>query len=198
MKRFRLTLAAALPALLLAACASPGHDHKGMGDDKMGGAKDGEHMMMSMKGKVAVASLTPTQGNTARGLFVFHQMGDGQVMVHAHVSGLKPGAEHGVHIHEKGDCASPDGTSAGGHFNPDGKPHGPQTSAHHAGDMPALKADANGVADVKFTLSGPTVTAGPTSVVDHAVIVHANPDDYATQPTGNSGGRIACGVIAGY
>ena len=204
MTRIRKTLAAALPALLLAACASPGHDHKGggmgmgMGDDKMDGRMDGEHMMMSMKGKVAVASLTPTQGNAARGLFVFHQMGDGQVMVHARVSGLKPNAEHGVHIHEKGDCASTDGTSAGGHFNPDGKPHGPQTAAHHAGDLPALKADANGVADVRFALAGVSVSPGTTSIVEHAVIVHANPDDYATQPTGNSGGRIACGVIAAY
>lgn len=199
MTRVLYTLAA-LPALLLAACASHSPEQKGMGmgmgDGMMGGHKDGEHMMMAMKGKVAMASLTPTQGNATRGLFVFHQMGNGQVMVHARVSGLKPNGEHGLHIHEKGDCASTDGTSAGGHFNPDGKPHGPQTGPHHAGDMPALKADANGVADVKFSLAGVSVAPGTTSIVDRAVIVHANPDDYATQPTGNSGGRIACGVIA--
>ena len=183
-------------ALALAGCASPdaGHDH-GKADAAKGGPMG--HDMSMMKGKVAFASLTPTQGNNVRGLFVFHEM-DGKLMVHAKVSGLKPSAEHGIHVHEKGDCASTDGTSAGGHFNPDGKPHGPQTAAHHAGDMPALKADANGVADQKFSLSGVTVAEGSTSLVGHAVIVHASPDDYATQPTGNSGARIACGVIAGH
>ena len=68
----------------------------------------------------------------------------------------------------------------------------------HAGDLPSLKADANGVADLKFMMVGPTIPAGPTSLVGRAVIVHAQPDDYATQPTGNSGARIACGVIAGH
>jgi len=194
------TTAFLLAALALAGCASPdkGHDHD-QADAGKGGAMGHMGMMEGgmMKGKVAFASLTPTQGNNVRGLFVFHEM-DGQVMVHAKVSGLKPGAEHGIHVHEKGDCASTDGTSAGGHFNPDGKPHGPQTAAHHAGDMPALKADANGVADQKFTLSGVTVAEGTASVVGHAVIVHLSPDDYATQPTGNSGARIACGVIAAH
>lgn len=187
-----LPLASTTLALLLAGCASPGgHDH-GKGDGGMM-----EQHMASMKGHVAVASLTPTQGNNVRGLLVFHEMGD-HLMVHVQVSGLKPGAEHGMHIHEKGDCASADGTSAGGHFNPDGKPHGPQNAPHHAGDMPQLKADANGVADMKFMLMGPTVAAGPASLVGRAIIVHANPDDFTTQPTGNSGARIGCGVIAGY
>lgn len=195
-------LTSALPtllAVLLAACASPdkGHDH-GATDGGKGGMMGGDGHMGMMKGRVAVASLTPTQGNAVRGLVIYHQMGDGSLMMHAQVSGLKPGAEHGFHVHEKGDCASADGTSAGGHFNPDGKPHGPQSAAHHAGDMPALKADANGVAELKAKLAGPTVTAGPASLVARAVIVHANPDDYTTQPTGNAGGRIACGVIAGY
>jgi Cu-Zn family superoxide dismutase len=167
-------------AAALGACAAPGvsHDMHGAG----------------MAG-MAVASLTPTQGNSVRGLVMFHEK-DGHVMVHAKLSGLKPNAEHGFHLHEKGDCASPDGASAGGHFNPDGKPHGPQTAAHHAGDMPALKADANGVVDQKFMLHGPTVAAGPASINGRSVIVHIAPDDYVTQPTGNSGARIACGVIA--
>ncbi|WP_374567612.1 superoxide dismutase family protein [Ideonella sp.] len=191
MIRFSFLTTTALLAMACAGCSTPAsHSHGGGGD-----GMDGH--MASMKGKIAVASLTPTQGNNVRGLFVFHQMGD-HVMVHAQVSGLKPNAEHGIHVHEKGDCASADGTSAGGHFNPDGKPHGPQDAAHHSGDMPALKADANGVANQKFMLMGPTVTAGTTSLVEHAVIVHASPDDYTTQPTGNSGARIACGVIARY
>lgn len=168
---------------LLAGCAGHGRPH-------------GEMAMMG-KGQVAVASLGPTQGQQARGLVVFHQM-DQHLMVHARISGLKPGAEHGFHLHEKGDCASTDGTSAGGHFNPDGKPHGPQDAAHHAGDMPALKADAQGMADQKFMLMGPTVGAGPGQIVGRSVIVHLGPDDYATQPTGNAGPRIACGVVVAY
>ncbi|WP_310385200.1 superoxide dismutase family protein [Roseateles sp.] len=146
---------------------------------------------------MAVASLTPTQGHDVRGLVMFHEK-DGHLMVHAKLSGLKANAEHGFHLHEKGDCASTDGTSAGGHFNPDGKPHGPQNAAHHAGDMPALKADAKGVVDQKFMLHGPTVAAGPVSINGRSVIVHIAPDDYATQTTGNSGARLACGVIAAH
>jgi len=85
---------------------------------------------------------------------------------------------------------------AGGHFNPTGKPHGPQEGEHHAGDLPALKADANGNATVSFTLHGVTIGSGETDIVGRGLIVHAMPDDYKTQPTGNSGARIACGVVA--
>ncbi len=182
--------------LALAACNTPSgkHDEHGGGAGMGMGAGMGG---MGGMGSMAAASLTPTQGNNVRGLVMFHEK-DGHVMVHAKLSGLKPNGEHGFHMHEKGDCASLDGTSAGGHFNPDGKPHGPQSAAHHAGDMPALKADANGKVDQKFMLHGPTVAAGPASIDGRSVIVHIAPDDYATQPTGNSGARIACGVIAAH
>lgn len=199
-KRFTLP-ALAVVALVLAGCASPGgrHDHAqaeggqagGMG--MMGGGMGGD----MMKGRMAVASLTPSQGSTVGGLVMFHQM-DGHLMVHAKLSGLAPNSEHGFHVHETGSCASADGTSAGGHFNPNGQPHGPQSAAHHAGDLPALKADAQGRVDQKFMLMGVTVADGPTSVVGRSVIVHAQPDDYTTQPTGNSGARLGCGVIAGH
>jgi Cu-Zn family superoxide dismutase len=85
--------------------------------------------------------------------------------------------------------------SAGGHFNPTAKPHGPQDGAHHAGDLPSLKADASGRAKASFTLDDVTVAAGATSVVGRGLIVHKDPDDFKTQPTGNSGARIACAVI---
>jgi Cu-Zn family superoxide dismutase len=175
-----IVLAAAAVTAALAGCAArPGHGHHGM-----------------MMGKpMAVASLSPTQGNTTTGLVMFHQA-DGHVMAHARIAGLKPNGEHGFHLHEKGDCASTDGTSAGGHFNPAGAPHGPQDAAHHAGDMPALKADAHGVADLKFMLQGVTIGSGAADITNRAVVVHANPDDFKTQPTGNSGARIACGVVA--
>jgi Cu-Zn family superoxide dismutase len=143
-----------------------------------------------------VATLSPTQGNAASGTVSFTPQADGRVLAQVHVSGLKPNGEHGFHLHEKGDCSAPDATSAGGHFNPAGAPHGPQDGPHHAGDMPALKADASGEADASLMLSGVSVGSGAANdVVGRGVIVHANPDDYKTQPTGNSGGRIACGVV---
>jgi Cu-Zn family superoxide dismutase len=143
----------------------------------------------------ATAQLQPTAGNKTFGEATFEQAGD---KVHAaiYVQGLKPGQEHGLHIHEVGDCSSGDGMSAKGHFNPYGKPHGqPGSSERHAGDLPALKAGKDGRAKVDVMLDIVTVSAGPTSVVGRAVIVHADPDDYRTQPTGNAGARLACGVI---
>src|SRR5262245_2649105 len=143
----------------------------------------------------ATAQLQPTKGNTATGSATFIQRG-GKVLVEVKVSGLTPGTEHGFHIHEKGDCSSDDGTSAGGHFNPLGKPHAHySTPDRHAGDMPALRADASGNAGVAVELDVITVTDGPTGIVGRGLIVHAQPDDYKTQPTGNSGARLACGVI---
>jgi Cu-Zn family superoxide dismutase len=146
-------------------------------------------------GAAAVAELQPTRGNTAAGSVRFEQRGP-HVMVFARVTGLQPNREHGFHVHEKGDCSSGDGMSAGGHFNPLGKPHGhPGKSDHHAGDMPNLKADGSGVAEAKFHLDGVTVGSGATDIVGKWLIVHANPDDYTSQPVGNAGGRLACAVI---
>lgn len=150
--------------------------------------------MMPAKGQTATAELAPTTGNTAKGSVTFLQQGD-KVAVSARLTGLAPGA-HGFHIHEKGDCSSGDGMSAGGHFNPTAKPHGDPASAdHHTGDMPMLQADAAGNASIDIVLSGMTIGSGATDVLDKAVIVHKDPDDYKTQPTGNSGARVACGVI---
>ena len=146
-------------------------------------------------GPSATANLQPTKGNKTAGTIKFTQSGD-KVRVAGEVTGLRPGAEHGFHIHEAGDCSSGDGMSTKGHYNPQGKPHGHPTSGNrHAGDMPALKADANGNAKVDTTLDIITVSPGPTSVVGKGLIVHAQPDDYKTQPTGNAGARIACAVI---
>jgi Cu-Zn family superoxide dismutase len=143
----------------------------------------------------AVARLEPTKGNATAGTVTFTQKGD-KVSVEAKVSGLTPGG-HGFHIHEKGDCSSGDGMSAGGHFNPTGKPHGnPSVPDHHTGDMPMLVADASGSASLSMELGPMTVGGGAADVVGKAVIVHKDPDDYTTQPTGNSGARVACGVVA--
>jgi Cu-Zn family superoxide dismutase len=150
----------------------------------------------ALQGPQAVASLRPTAGNTTAGTVRFVQSGD-VVRVSGEVRGLKPGAEHGFHVHEKGDCSSPDGNSAGGHFNPDGKPHGKHGQGeHHAGDLPGLRADANGVAAFSFESRTVKVGSGPTDVVGKGLIVHRDPDDFTTQPTGNAGPRLACAVIA--
>ena len=146
-------------------------------------------------GPSAVAELQPTQGNSTTGAITFTQAGD-KVRVAGDVRGLKPGQEHGFHIHEAGDCSSGDGMSAKGHFNPQAKPHAhPSTSERHAGDMLALKADDYGNAHVDATLDIITVNPGPTSVIGRGLIVHASPDDYKTQPTGNAGARLACAII---
>ena len=143
----------------------------------------------------ATANLEPTRGNKASGTVDFYQVGD-KVRVTGSVNGLVPGREHGFHVHEVGDCSSGDGMSAKGHFNPLGKPHAnPSTPDRHAGDMLALKVDSNGTAKVDAIFDVMTVAPGPTSIVGRGLIVHADPDDYTTQPTGNSGARVACAVI---
>ena len=150
---------------------------------------------MTSSGPRGVATLAAKSGSSVAGTVTFSQQGD-QVRVVASVSGLKPGQEHGFHVHEKGDCSSGDGMSAGGHFNPAAKPHGHQSGERHAGDLPNLKADANGNATATFESTGITVGAGATDVVGKGLIVHKDPDDYKTQPTGNAGARLACAVIA--
>ena len=146
-------------------------------------------------GPKATASLQPTKGSTVRGTVNFEQRGD-KVRVVANVSGLRPNGEFGFHIHEAGDCSSGDGMSAKGHFNPFGKPHGQHPGPErHGGDMPSLKSDSNGNASVNFELDIITVDAGPASIVGRGLIVHVQPDDYKTQPTGNAGARSACAVI---
>jgi superoxide dismutase, Cu-Zn family len=143
----------------------------------------------------ATAALQPTKGNKAFGEATFEQAGD-KVRVIVFAQGLKPNAEHGFHIHEAGDCSSGDGMSAKGHFNPHAKPHGnPASAERHAGDLPSLKADKSGRAKVDVTLDAISIGAGAGNVVGRGLIIHADPDDYKTQPTGNAGARLACGVI---
>ena len=151
---------------------------------------------LSPAGPRATAVLAPTTGNTVSGTVHFVQAA-GKVRLHGEVRGLKPNGEHGFHVHEKGDCSSGDGVSAGGHFNPEGRPHGRHgAGTHHAGDLPSLVADARGVAQFDFESTGIAVGSGLTDVVGKGLIVHRDPDDYTTQPTGNAGPRLACAVIA--
>ncbi len=149
---------------------------------------------MAPTGPSAIADLAATTGNAAAGRVTFTPKGD-KVVVVAKVTGLSPGG-HGFHIHEKGDCSSGDGMSAGGHFNPLGKPHAnPSTPDRHAGDMPMLVADSAGNASYTAELDVITIGGGAADVLGKGLIVHKDPDDFKTQPTGNSGARVACGVI---
>ena len=152
----------------------------------------------SMGGKPSTAiELVPTAAitpNPTRGTVRLAALDHG-VRVSGEVRGLVPGSEHGFHIHEKGDCSAPDATSAGGHFNPATKPHAARDAAErHTGDLGNLKADPYGMARANFVDSVLSLD-GPNSIVGKAVIIHQNADDFTTQPTGNAGGRLACGVI---
>jgi Cu-Zn family superoxide dismutase len=145
-------------------------------------------------GPSASATLSPTSGSTASGTVKLTQLGDGSVRVTVDLTGVPPGV-HGFHIHDKGDCGD-NGNAAGGHFNPAATSHGaPSADPHHAGDFGNVTADPDGRVHVEFTTRSVTVEAGPNSAVGHAVILHANPDDLVTQPPGNAGPRIACGIV---
>lgn len=152
--------------------------------------------MMPDSGPSASATLAPTAGNSVSGSVRFLQQGE-QVRVTGEVRGLRPNTEHGFHVHEKGDCSAPDASSAGGHFNPGSMAHGRyDTPPHHAGDLPSLRADASGVARIDYSTGAFRVGSGSNDVVGRGLVVHRDPDDYRSQPAGNSGPRLACAVIA--
>lgn len=139
-----------------------------------------------------MATVDPTQGNTARGEVRFYKVAGG-VRVVATLEGLTPGT-HGFHIHENGDCSAPDAMSAGGHYGPAGSPHGaPEAaaSARHMGDLGNVEAGADGRATYERTDS----VLVYESIQGRAVVVHASADDLTSQPAGNAGARVGCGVI---
>jgi Cu-Zn family superoxide dismutase len=141
----------------------------------------------------AICCLYPTQGNNATGTIIFTKTAEG-IKVTADLQGLSKG-KHGFHIHEFGDCSSSDGTSAGGHFNPEGKQHGaPMDLMRHEGDMGNIEADDAGKAHLEY-VDKMLSFDGPHSILGRSVILHKDEDDLKTQPTGNAGARIACGVI---
>jgi superoxide dismutase, Cu-Zn family len=173
MHQSRTALAAALATLALtAACAS-----------------------LEGAGPAVKVALDSRSGSSVTGSLSLQQQ-DGGVRITGEVRGLAPASAHGFHVHEKGDCSAADASSAGPHFNPMGAPHGNMAAGpHHAGDMPNIMADQRGVARVDVLVPGATLAAGPGSITGRAIVVHRDPDDYATQPAGNAGPRVACGVI---
>ena len=146
--------------------------------------------------KAATVNLASASGSLVSGKLSVMPMGDG-VHLRGEIGGLGANATHAIHIHEKGDCSAADASSAGGHFNPSGSPHGRvSSSVHHGGDMDNIVSNAEGVAKVDVHASGVTLGGGAANdVAGKAVVVHVAPDDYTSQPAGNAGARVACGVI---
>lgn len=141
--------------------------------------------------------LRPTAGNSASGALMAASEGTG-VRFTGTVTGLAPGSTHGMHIHANGDCSAADASSAGDHFNPLGHPHGAPDATSHVGDLGNITADAQGSAVINITRTQATLNSGQsTDIVGKAIIVHAKADDLTSQPSGESGDRIACGVIGG-
>lgn len=147
----------------------------------------------------AIADIKPLGDSGVSGELAFYPA-DGGVRVEGYVKGLTPNTTHGFHIHEHPDCSAPDGSSAGDHYNPTQTHHGAPGPSSHLGDMGNITSDDEGRATVSAFIAGGSV--GPSSgeaakgdVVNHSVIVHAKTDDLASQPSGNSGPKVACGVI---
>jgi superoxide dismutase, Cu-Zn family len=141
-----------------------------------------------------ISMLHPSSGNKVTGIVTFTPVAGG-VQVHAEIAGLTPG-KHGFHVHEFGDCSAADASSAGAHFNPTNQPHaGPDAAARHEGDMGNVEADASGNAKLDYVDHQISLANDAKSAIGRSVVVHAKPDDLKTQPSGDSGARIACGVI---
>jgi len=175
-------LPAAALGLLLAACSA-------------GGVLRDDDPWLDDSRPTAVALLAPTAGHDVHGMVTFVQEGDA-VRVLAGVWDLD-GGQHGFHVHEHGECSAPDASSAGGHFSPNDDPHGSPRDPprmRHDGDLGNLRAAADGHA-VYERLDPQIALSGPRSIIGRSVVVHARRDDLTSQPSGDAGARLACGVI---
>lgn len=156
-------------------------------------ATSGSHSTApTAKAKLAAGDGAP------RGTALVTEAADGlHVLVKA--EGLTPGI-HAVHIHTTGTCTGPDFTSAGGHWNPTHHQHGKDNPAGmHMGDMPNMQAGSDGNGQIEYVIAGGTISGGSTPLLDAdgaAVVIHAQADDNKSDPAGNAGGRIACGVLS--
>jgi len=141
-----------------------------------------------------VAVVYPTEGNEIHGVVTFTEVDDG-VRIQGTFSGLKPNAKHGFHIHQFGDARAANGTSAGGHFNPEGHPHAiPMDVPRHVGDLGNIEADGSGNGTYDVSYPDLTLVDGPHPIIGRGLIVHTEADD-GGQPTGNAGPRGGIGVI---
>lgn len=194
--------------LLVAFSLAVGCDSMGMKKDK--GTNRNKNDASSMKSrmndqataKMAMATIKPSKAattqpvaNNVMGTVTFTQAGD-SVKVNVNLTGLPSNSTHGIHLHEKADMSDPALMSVGPHFNPEGHKHGgPGSPMAHAGDFGNITSDANGNVNTEMTMKGITLDNGPMGIVGRSVIVHAKADDLKTDPSGNSGARVAGGVI---
>ena len=147
------------------------------------------------RARSATVALAPASGSLVSGKLVAVPAADG-VRLTGEIGGLTRGGTHAIHVHENGECSAADATSAGAHFNPTRQAHGRAgPGPHHGGDMDNLVADANGVARVDVRAVGVELSDGGNGIGGRAVVVHAAADDYTSQPAGNAGARLACGVV---
>ena len=184
-----------IPFLMLAvAIATVGCGSKDENKTETVVAADGE-TQVETGGSYAEAMIDPTAGNTANGMAIFADHG-GEITLQLDLSGAPPGSL-AAHIHEFGDCSSPDGKSAGGHWNPEGMDHGRWgEGAYHLGDLGNVEVDDTGHGSLSLTTDRWSMGTGDANdIVGKAIILHSGADDFMTQPTGGAGGRIACGVI---
>lgn len=173
--------------LFLSACTSGTKQ----GDEDQAGEEDAQDEMSTAK-----ATMEPASGSKVTGEATFMEE-NGTVVFQLTAANLTPG-EHAVHLHEKGDCSAEDASSAGGHWNPAMKPHGKrgEGTAFHKGDIANMSVGADGKGTLKLSIADWSIGgADSTNVVGKSVIIHADPDDFTSQPAGNAGARVSCGVI---
>ena len=185
-------VAAATIFFVLSACNSGTKQ----GDEAQSGAEDQQQEQQDEK-TTAKATMEAASGSKVTGEANFTDEGDGKVRFELSAENLTPG-EHAVHIHEKGDCSAADASSAGGHWNPTMKPHGKRGdgTSFHKGDIGNMTVGNDGKGTLTLTVDGWSIGgADSTNVVGKSVIIHEKADDFTTQPTGNAGGRLSCGVI---
>jgi Cu-Zn family superoxide dismutase len=176
--------------LFLSACTSGSKQ----GDE--GQAGDEDQQQEQEEELTAKATMEPASGSQVTGEATFTEE-DGTIVFELTAENLTPG-EHAVHLHEKGDCSAEDASSAGGHWNPTMKPHGKRGdgTAFHKGDIANMPVGDDGKGTLKLSVADWSI-GGPdsTNVVGKSVIIHASPDDFTSQPAGNAGARVSCGVI---
>jgi superoxide dismutase, Cu-Zn family len=146
-------------------------------------------------GAQATSMIESRSGSKVTGKATFTELAQGGTKAEVWIENATPGV-HGLHIHEKGDCSAPDASSAGAHFNPTGNPHaGPMDLKHHNGDFGNITIGPDGKGHLELTSDMLTVKPGPNSVVGKSVVFHEKADDLKSQPSGDAGGRLGCGVI---
>lgn len=195
----KVSVLVGLAALASLSAFGSNHGHQGQGHQGQGHGNQERAQAHGAHAELypanMVVHLRPTRGNDGKfGMVTFKRTEDG-VAVMAHLEGMPENSTHGFHVHEYGDCSSPDATSAGGHFNPTDNPHGARDSEHrHMGDLGNIQTNRSGMAHVEF-VDHKLSMRGPHSILGRSVVVHEQADDLTSQPVGNAGARVLCGVI---